>query len=81
MPLIRTPFNRGASSVGDRLNEFAQSIRTNGIIQPLIVRRDGDRYQLVAGERRWRAARLAGLTEVPVVIQDFATNACSKSHL
>ena len=62
-----------ASSSRDRLNELAQSIRTNGIIQPLIVRRDGDRYQLVAGERRWRAARLAGLTEVPVVIQDFAT--------
>jgi ParB family chromosome partitioning protein len=57
---------------GERLNELAQSIRANGIIQPLIVRRESDRYQLVAGERRWRAARLAGLTEVPVVVQDFA---------
>jgi ParB family transcriptional regulator, chromosome partitioning protein len=60
--------------VSDRLNELAQSIRVNGIIQPLIVRKAGDHYQLVAGERRWRAARLAGLSEVPVVVQDFATD-------
>lgn len=58
--------------LGERLNELAQSIRANGIIQPLIVRRVNGRYQLVAGERRWRAARLAGLTDVPVVVQDFA---------
>ena len=58
--------------INDRLNELAQSIRANGIIQPLIVRREMNSYQLVAGERRWRAARLAGLTEVPVVVQDFA---------
>ncbi len=56
----------------ERLEELAQSIRVNGIIQPLIVRRAGTRYELVAGERRWRAARLAGLTTVPVVVQDFA---------
>jgi ParB family transcriptional regulator, chromosome partitioning protein len=54
----------------DRLSELAQSIRTNGIIQPLVVRKAGNRYQLVAGERRWRAARLAGMTEAPVVVQD-----------
>jgi len=53
----------------DRLSELAQSIRTNGIIQPLVVRKLGDRYQLVAGERRWRAAKLAELNEVPVVIR------------
>lgn len=56
----------------DRLEELAQSIRANGIIQPLILRRNNERYELVAGERRWRAARLAGLTRVPVVIQEFA---------
>jgi ParB family chromosome partitioning protein len=55
----------------DRLSELAQSIRANGIIQPLVVRKVGDRYQLVAGERRWRAAKLAGITQVPVVIQDI----------
>src|SRR5271157_6668538 len=55
---------------GDRLAELAQSIRANGIIQPLVVRKAGDRYQLVAGERRWRAAKLAGLDRVPAVVQD-----------
>jgi ParB family transcriptional regulator, chromosome partitioning protein len=56
----------------DRLEELAQSIRTNGIIQPLVARRRGERFQLVAGERRWRAAKLAGLSEVPVVVREFA---------
>jgi ParB family transcriptional regulator, chromosome partitioning protein len=55
----------------ERMEELAQSIRTNGIIQPLVVRRSGDRYQLVAGERRWRAAKLAGVAHVPVVIRDI----------
>jgi ParB family chromosome partitioning protein len=56
----------------ERLEELAASIRANGIIQPLIVRRHAGQFQLVAGERRWRAAKLAGLTEVPVVIQEIA---------
>ncbi len=55
----------------ERLEELAQSIRANGIIQPLVVRKHGERYQLVAGERRWRASKLAGFTEVPAIIQDF----------
>lgn len=56
----------------DRLEELAASIRANGIIQPLIVRRAGERYQIIAGERRWRAAKIAGLSEVPVIVQDVA---------
>jgi ParB family transcriptional regulator, chromosome partitioning protein len=56
----------------ERLEELAASIRANGIIQPLIVRRHEAQFQLVAGERRWRAAKLAGLREVPVVIQEIA---------
>jgi len=56
----------------ERLAELAQSIRENGIIQPLVVRKKGSAYQLIAGERRLRAAKLAGLAEVPVVVQDFA---------
>jgi ParB family chromosome partitioning protein len=56
----------------DRLEELAASIRANGIIQPLIIRRVGEAYQIVAGERRWRAARLAGFKEVPVIVQDIA---------
>lgn len=55
----------------ERLAELAQSIRANGIIQPLVVRRAGERYQLVAGERRWRAAKLAELTHVPAVVQEI----------
>jgi ParB family chromosome partitioning protein len=55
----------------DRLAELAQSIRSNGIIQPIVVRKVGERFQLVAGERRWRAAKLAQLTRVPVVVQDI----------
>jgi ParB family transcriptional regulator, chromosome partitioning protein len=56
----------------DRLAELAQSIRENGIIQPLVVRKKGDRYQLVAGERRWRAAKLAHLERVPAVVREIA---------
>src|ERR1035438_7693977 len=55
----------------DRIEELAQSIRANGIIQPLVVRRRAERYQLVAGERRWRAAKIAGVARVPAVIQDI----------
>lgn len=58
----------------DRLRELSQSIEANGIIQPLIVRQLGERYEIVAGERRWRAARMAGLSEVPVVVQSTAND-------
>lgn len=54
------------------LSELADSIAQHGVIQPLLVRPIQDGYQLVAGERRWRAARLAGLTEVPVVIKELS---------
>src|SRR3954468_2864072 len=53
------------------LKELAQSITANGIVQPLLVRRIGNRYQLVAGERRWRAAQLAGIQKVPAVVRDI----------
>ena len=56
----------------DKLEELAASIREKGIIQPLVVRRKGDHYELIAGERRWRASQKAGLREVPVVIQDVS---------
>ncbi len=56
----------------EKLGELAASIRATGVLQPLLVRPHGARYQLVAGERRWRAARVAGLAEVPVVVQDVA---------
>jgi ParB family chromosome partitioning protein len=53
-----------------RLDELASSIRANGVIQPIVVRRTGDRYQIIAGERRWRAALKAGLLRVPIVLRD-----------
>ena len=55
----------------DKLQELADSIKVHGIIQPLVVQKENDRYIIIAGERRWRAARLAGVKEVPVVIRDF----------
>lgn len=57
------------------LDELANSIRTQGIIQPLIVRPVGDKYEIIAGERRWRAAQLAGLSEVPVIIREIPDEA------
>jgi len=54
-----------------KLEELAQSIRATGIIQPLLVRRRGGLFQLVAGERRWRAAQMAGLTRVPAIVRDI----------
>lgn len=53
-----------------KLQDLAQSIRSNGVVQPLLVRRRGARYELIAGERRWRAAKLAGLKMVPAVLRD-----------
>jgi ParB family transcriptional regulator, chromosome partitioning protein len=54
-----------------KLQELAQSIRATGIIQPLLVRRRGGLFELVAGERRWRAAQLAGLTRVPAIVREI----------
>jgi ParB family chromosome partitioning protein len=55
-----------------KMSELVASIREKGVIQPLVVRHTGDHYQIIAGERRWRAAQKAGLKEVPVVIQDVS---------
>lgn len=55
----------------DKLHELSDSIKQYGIVEPLIVVKKSDYYEIVAGERRWRAAKIAGLTEVPVVIKDY----------
>ena len=57
-----------------RLEELAQSIRHNGVIQPILVRKAGNAYRIIAGERRWRAAQRAGLLKVPVVVRDVPEN-------
>lgn len=54
----------------EELRQLSLSIKEHGILQPLIVRTKGDKYQIVAGERRYRAARIAGLTEIPIMIKD-----------
>jgi ParB family chromosome partitioning protein len=59
----------------EALAELAQSIRASGIIQPLVLRRVGSRFQLLAGERRWRAAQRAGLNRVPAVIREVSDEA------
>jgi ParB family chromosome partitioning protein len=55
----------------DKLEELAQSLKQRGLIQPIVVRPTGHNYQIVAGERRWRAAQKARLHEVPVIVRDF----------
>jgi ParB family chromosome partitioning protein len=65
---VRTRFD------AEPLGELAESIRLHGVLQPLLVRRLHDGYELIAGERRWRAARLAGLTAVPAVVRSEASD-------
>lgn len=55
----------------DSLLELAESMKEYGVLQPLLVQKKGDFYEIIAGERRWRAAKLAGLKEVPVVIREY----------
>ena len=56
----------------DNIEELAESIKEHGVIQPIIVVRNDDRYKIVAGERRWRAAKKAGLKEIPAVIRNYS---------
>lgn len=55
----------------DALMELSESIKQYGLIQPIVVKKRDDYYEIVAGERRWRASKMAGLKEVPVVIKDY----------
>lgn len=56
----------------DALLELSESIKQFGVLQPLLVQKKGDYYEIIAGERRWRASKLAGLKEVPVIVKDFS---------
>lgn len=64
------PFQPRDKRVDDNVLSLAESIRQSGILQPIVVRCESGRYQIIAGERRWRAARSLGMTEVPTVIRD-----------
>jgi len=73
VPLDRVqpcPFQPRKDFTPESLQELADSIKEQGIIQPLIVRKKGDRFELIAGERRWRAAQLASLKEVPIILRE-----------
>lgn len=65
------PFQPRTNFAPEELNELVESVRAKGIIQPVLLRRSGERYQLVAGERRWRAAQIAGLDAVPAIVRDL----------
>jgi ParB family chromosome partitioning protein len=65
------PFQPRRTFAADKLKELADSIRSSGVVQPVLLRRADDRYQLIAGERRWRAAREAGLTTIPAVVREI----------
>ena len=64
------PHQPRTSLDGAHLQELADSLRESGMVQPILVRRHGERYQIIAGERRWRAAQLAGLGTVPVTVRE-----------
>lgn len=64
-----SPFQPRRTFVPEQIKELADSIRVSGVLQPLIVRKVGDHHELIAGERRWRASREAGLADVPVIIR------------
>lgn len=68
------PFQPRTVFKTDRLRELADSIRVHGVMQPIVVRKDGDRYMLIAGERRWRASTLAGQVTVPAIVRDVPNN-------
>ncbi len=71
----RTRFNEA------RLEELARSIREQGVIQPIVVRPTGERYELVAGERRLRAARKAGLARIPAIVRDYSNEQALEAAL
>ena len=60
----RTHFNES------ELEELSESIRENGVLQPLLVRKNGSKYEIIAGERRYQASKIAGLEKVPVIVRD-----------
>jgi ParB family chromosome partitioning protein len=69
--LSANPFQPRAEFDAEKLEELAESIRLHGVLQPVVVRRLGDDYQIIAGERRWRAAQMAGLKAIPAVVREL----------
>ena len=69
--IVRNPNQPRKSFDEDKLAELADSIRQNGVLQPILVRRKGQKYEIVAGERRYQASKLAGLKEIPAVVREI----------
>ena len=77
LPLIKIEPNRVQPRTRfdeDSLQELAESIKQYGVIEPLVVQKRENHYEIIAGERRWRAAKIAGLKEVPVVVKEYSEN-------
>lgn len=77
----RSPFQPRQTMTDEGLQELADSIRSQGLIQPIVVRKIADRYELIAGERRWRAAQIAGLQDIPAVIKQADDQAAAAMAL
>lgn len=73
--VLPNPYQPRKDFSDEKLNELAESIRIHGVIQPLLVREYQGKYQLIAGERRLRASKLVGLTEVPIIIKEMSDQA------
>lgn len=69
--LIPSPYQPRKSFDEEALNALVASVKEKGVLQPLLVRKKGDKYEIIAGERRWRASKLAGIKEVPVIEKSF----------
>ena len=69
--IVRNPNQPRKTFDEDKLAELADSIRQNGVLQPILVRRKGQKYEIVAGERRYQASKLAGLKEIPAVVREI----------
>lgn len=69
--LIPSPYQPRKSFDEEALNSLVASIKEKGVLQPLLVRKKGDKYEIIAGERRWRASKLAGIKDIPVIEKSF----------
>ena len=77
----RSPYQPRQVITEEGIQELAESIRTQGLIQPVVVRKSKDRFELIAGERRWRAAQQAGLQEIPAVVKKVDNQAAAAMAL
>lgn len=75
--LVPSPYQPRVEFAEEELESLADSIRVSGILQPILVRRVGSEHQIIAGERRWRAAKLAGLERIPALVRDVTDQAAA----